>query len=324
MDEPEGTETSSENSEGESPPTQVDRENHNANSGHNNGVGHAEENDPDHPPKKWKDIGFDRKIELVLGAVIVVSSISQLVITWSNNESTGRQVDKIIVAAGGIEDSSTQMKNAAWDFKGSAQGIDGNFGKAVTKLQVQAEEIDRARAASEQQSRKSLQAAIDNFHQEQRAWVGFSGFNVQPDPVNNMPLVKGHPEMHMSVSVAALLNSGRTPARNVRAVVGLGFKDPFHVLNASDEVWMNTIIQGIGNRRTTPDPQSGYFSQGNLKSKYQVTSPNLGQVTIESIVLGVIPQTLPSHTFILQTGSVILSILSPGPHPLARIIHESA
>lgn len=133
------------------------------------------------------------------------------------------------------------------------------------------------------QSKAALDATIDNFRQEQRAWVGFTGFSVQGDQIN----------VGMNVATAALLNSGRTPAREVIAVVGFSFKKPSHILDKNDEDWISSAVDSIESGRTQPNPQSIKFSQGNMKASYSLSYPPLGNIDFEKISLGVIPPNVP-------------------------------
>jgi hypothetical protein len=57
-------------------------------------------------------------------------------------------------------DAASQMKDAGWDFKGSAQGIDGNLGNAVGKLQGQVDQTSRAADAAKSAA-KTAQSAVE-------------------------------------------------------------------------------------------------------------------------------------------------------------------
>jgi len=101
---------------------------------------------------------------ILLTAIVALTTVSQAVQSCSNNRSTSVQVDRLIDAANRVDD-------AAESFSRSASGINGGVSDAVEKLRVQAEKMEAARKSSEQQATTALQATIDNFHQEQRAYL---------------------------------------------------------------------------------------------------------------------------------------------------------
>jgi hypothetical protein len=85
--------------------------------------------------------------------LVFLVSCFQAYESWTNNKSTGVQVDNIITAANRVD-------NAADSFSKSAAGINGGVASAVSELHGQADE-----------SRKALQATTNNFHREQRAYL---------------------------------------------------------------------------------------------------------------------------------------------------------
>jgi len=92
----------------------------------------------------------------------------------------------------------------------------------------------RSMDLSEKQSEKSLHAAVDQFHQDQRAWVGLTGFRVELSP--NAAVIPNLTTTDRAV--AGFVNSGRTPARDVKGIVGFGFKDRKHMMGSEDANWM--------------------------------------------------------------------------------------
>jgi len=116
--------------------------------------------------KRWWQVGVDRVIELVFTFGIVIFAYLQWRTTVENNISTSKQVDKIIIAAAGIKDSAEQMKNAAWNFKGSAEGIDGNINNAVRNLQAQADQMRRSAGATENAAQTTRIQLIDYENME--------------------------------------------------------------------------------------------------------------------------------------------------------------
>ena len=138
----------------------------------------------------------DRLIELVLAFAITFFAAAQWITSCTNNASTGKQVDKLLVAADRVDD-------AAESFSRSASGINGGVSDAVTKLQTQADKMDAARDASGKIATDALQATIANFHQDQRAWL-----TVQP--AEGMPVSGQQFKIHIR-----LTNTGKTPAQKV-------------------------------------------------------------------------------------------------------------
>lgn len=143
---------------------------------------------------------------IFLTAIIALSAISQIVVSCNNSRSTTRQVDRLI-------GSAEKIRIASEKFSSSAEGINQGIQSAVGKLQSQADKMDSARTsadkdasdalmASQADSQKSLQASIDNFHQDQRAWL-----SVEP--------ATGIPNDSKFKITFPISNSGRTPAKNV-------------------------------------------------------------------------------------------------------------
>jgi hypothetical protein len=116
---------------------------------------------------------------IILTAVVAATSIFQAVQSCNNNRSTSSQIDKII-------GSANQIGSAAGSFSASAQGINQGIGNAVGQLQSQASKMDASRKAADKNSADAIQATIDSFHTEQRAWIGISdakpvGFTANAD-----------------------------------------------------------------------------------------------------------------------------------------------
>lgn len=86
--------------------------------------------------------------------------------------------------------------------------------------------------ASDKRANDALQASIDQFRQEQRAWVGLTGFRVELSPA-----LAGQDR-----AVAGFFNSGHTPALHVGGIVGFGFKDRKRLMSYEDAQWMATQI----------------------------------------------------------------------------------
>jgi hypothetical protein len=98
-------------------------------------------------------------------------------------------------------------------------------------------ETVRSNKAQEAANMASFQATVDNFHQEQRAWVGI----VSMEP----PSLKPRSDFFLSLHA---MNSGHTPALNFQSLVVLHSSkkgEPFKALYSRlpDEVRSNRVVQ---------------------------------------------------------------------------------
>lgn len=171
--------------------------NHDAGSGDKNG------GNKNWIQRLWSE-GPDRQLELIFAFVIAFSSVAQIIVTVINDRSTSAQVDRIIFAANGIKDASTQIQQAAYNFSGAAVGINNAGWNAFGQLKLQEQQMEAARTATDADARRSLDTTIDNFHGDQRAWVGVLGVDSGDfSKTNGFPVT------------ITFSNSGRTPARHV-------------------------------------------------------------------------------------------------------------
>jgi len=224
----------------------------------------------------------DRVIELIFAAAIV----SFAFLGWRNAQSTTTQTDQLIQAAKIQAYAAQHNAQAASDFSTSARSINDGIGNAVQRLQAQANATEAARESSVQQSNAALQATIDNFHQEQRAWIGLSGFAVIADQ-KTMGISTDEGINHMNTAIANLLNTGHTPARHVLVLAGIGFMLPDHVLDKNDETWIEGRIRDIETNVVKPN---GMWIGHPV---YHFSYLPLGNVDIEKIGSGVIPPGIP-------------------------------
>jgi hypothetical protein len=108
---------------------------------------------------------------------VLMSTVAALFVClqWIEMHTGSKDTAAIKVAA--------QEQAAATDkFANAASGINSGVTDTVAKLSDQVKKMDASRISSERESRAELQATIDNFHNENRAWVGISsaipiGFN---------------------------------------------------------------------------------------------------------------------------------------------------
>ncbi len=135
------------------------------------------------------------RFALIIAGIVAFGTIGQWITTAYNNASTSAQADKLISAA-------NKNAAAAEKFRIAAEGINEGVGNAVIKLQAQADKMDTARQSSEVNSKKALDATIDSFHRDQRAWV-----SVEP--------ATGVPNDSTFKIAIPINNAGRTPATSV-------------------------------------------------------------------------------------------------------------
>lgn len=104
--------------------------------------------------------------------------------------------------------ASTKAANAASE---SLEFSNGNFDRMMQRtIDQTTAQIQSAEAAKDAiaQAQKSLQASIDNFHQEQRAWVGIQAIICKTCNVRREGLIVDGVQV-------VFVNTGRTPALDV-------------------------------------------------------------------------------------------------------------
>jgi hypothetical protein len=183
--------------------------------------------------EKPERIRIDKVIELALASAIACFALLQWLTTIQNNESNLEQTSQLISAANINAFASKQNALAAGNFANSAQHINQGINDAVDKLQAQANATEAARLSSEAESTAALNATIENFQQEQRAWVALDTREV------------GGVFPHQVFAI--LKNTGRTPARKVQAISGLFMVRGEKIPNDAYAVWMDQIIEQVRN-----------------------------------------------------------------------------
>jgi hypothetical protein len=159
--------------------------------------------------------GPDRHIELFLALVIVIFAAAQWHTISSNNDSTAQQMNQLISAAKYNAYAANLNALAAQSFADSARKINGGIDDAVRKLQTQADNTELARESSDTSAHDALKSAIDNFHQEQRAWVGIQSIVCVHCPKQG----GGNEPVDINESRILIINTGRTPALHVKAEI---------------------------------------------------------------------------------------------------------
>jgi hypothetical protein len=98
-----------------------------------------------------------------------------------------------------MKSSAEKSAQASRDFADTETKISSGIMSAAQELDRQAKELELARQDSVRGSNQALESAINNFHLDQRAWVGF---------VEMKGDIKGE---ELFIPIAYFMNSGRTP-----------------------------------------------------------------------------------------------------------------
>jgi hypothetical protein len=119
--------------------------------------------------KKTKDALLDHvprrdRLMIVLTGMIAVSTVAQYMLARSNNETSGKQVDKLLIAA-------NRVGTAAESFSESASGINTGISDAVIKLNTQADKLAENAKQSSRLATDSEQANT-NALEADRPWMG--------------------------------------------------------------------------------------------------------------------------------------------------------
>jgi hypothetical protein len=180
---------------------------------------HQREEKEEEREYKGRQLRFDRLMVVFTFLLFVTSAVSDVV---------------YIRQASIAKDSSDAAKSAADTARKTLEAM--NTGGAETKAQVDRliAEQRRTAAAMENslgQSRDSLAASIESFHNDQRAWVAILEFNAPKGPSPDEDFVVTY----------TLFNSGKTPAINVTAKARIAFANT----EPSAPDWAN---MPIGNR----------------------------------------------------------------------------
>lgn len=151
----------------------------------------------------------------------------------------------IVIAVATVLYTSTAMKQL--DVMANTLREMQDNGKTSTdqteKIITEANRIAGSMSETAHQSKVALDATIENFHLEQRAWVGPTIVSYPRHTVNgNKVYVKEGEKFTADISV---INSGKTPARDVRTVTTVFFEKPRTILK--QQVPKNVKdLQGVG------------------------------------------------------------------------------
>jgi len=160
----------------------------------------------------WRSASPITKVSLLVSFAALASTIAYTIAAWRTlvvmrqiSSDSSQQTNQLI-------DAATQMKTAAWQFKGSAEGIDGNLGDAVDKLNIQATHLannvtQTGRLATAAEKSNANVIAAD------RPWIGLES------PIL-MSAVSGQPPEKVEFKTT-IKNFGHSPAFNVIPEVDL-------------------------------------------------------------------------------------------------------
>jgi hypothetical protein len=144
-------------------------------------------------------------------AIVAGLTLVELILSGADTKALVGAAAKQATAADKTKDSAEKSAQASRDFADTAGDINGSINDAVKKLDAQAKAIEVTRAQSQKASDASLQADIDNFQVDQRAWVSVTSAIegvFDPDKAIEVPF-----RMH---------NLGRTPARHAVLNIAIG------------------------------------------------------------------------------------------------------
>jgi hypothetical protein len=212
------------------------------------------------------------------------AAVVQIHLLDRSSEESSLQTDQLIIAAKINALATKDNAAAAQSFAASAQKINEGIGDAVIKLQAQADAMETARRSTDTGAQNALQAAIDNFHQEQRAWVGI---DIIPAPID--PKAGGIINQ-ASVTVVAH-NSGRTPALGVNiswemAEDSYGFTDEvpdYDEMMAAKKAARDAMFAQAWESRIARDPANAarlrkeYEAQLDYRSKWEEKEDELNE-----------------------------------------------
>lgn len=162
-------------------------------------------------PQRWEQTTLANKLMVITTAIVAFGTVFYVVVAafqWklmkTSGEQTSLQIDRLIVEARHVADTS---------------------------------------AENTRQSKAALDATIENFHLEQRAWVGPTIVSYPTHIVNgNKVYVK---EGEKFATVIAVKNSGKTPARDVRTVTTVFFEKTGTILKQLVPINVKDL-QGVG------------------------------------------------------------------------------
>lgn len=201
--------------------------------------------------QRFKRSSAHIQASVVMSAFVAVATVAYSIIAAVQLGVMRQASDDSAAQASKLIDAADQIKSAAWDFKGSAQGIDGNLGLAVGKLQGQIDQVKRSADAA----KDAVNATLDEMRLEQRPWVGIQQFSCEKcdrrrfAQSNNGPFLGSLKIYNLQGFV---VNTGKTPAENIQVIYKLHMgqrwfaDDPYDPTKVTGEENANTQTKIIG------------------------------------------------------------------------------
>jgi hypothetical protein len=240
--------------------------------------------------QRWRQTALHNKALVLIGVLTAfgtlfytAAAIVQIRLFERSADESSRQTDKLIqaaqtqaTAAQQIVAASERNAAAAQEFATNAGYINAGVGNAVTKLGIQAGQIETSRKSAEESSHKALQTTIDNFQNDQRAWVGIQSI-VCECYMTEQP---GSTQMNRGPVQVFMINTGKTPA--LRVVTRIGWKnatisDP--VPNVRDSIgalhYLTDVSKSIPITPTTPDAVRRGIMQARINDSEMALPPNI-------------------------------------------------
>jgi len=161
-----------------------------------------------------------------------LASVALIAVTAFISCSGSKQTQALIdngnrqaAAAERFADAANEMKQAAWDFKGSAQGIDGNLGNAVSKLDAQNRSTDLARVSAQRSSEQQMSVLQEQMEMSERPLVGVAKYaffdeNASPNESARTSILTVGKPIEINIDY---LNEGKSPALNLQVFRHVSF-----------------------------------------------------------------------------------------------------
>jgi hypothetical protein len=177
------------------------------------------------------------------------------------------------------------MRGTLAEMKRSGEQSTQQVWRAVDNLNWMARSMDWSQKTAQQsiqasgkESSDALKATIDNFHREERSWVGVGSFKIVPNPAEGG-------KAYSAIAETTLLNSGRVPAQNIEIFEGFGEKNSRHMLDAADEKWMQEELSMFSKGTMRPERRNEEMP-GWVPPFYSVHSDILGNADFSKTEFG--------------------------------------
>lgn len=198
--------------------------------------------------QKWALISLPNKLIVIATVVIAAATVVNLFVAWAMWKEVrkgGLDTHDLAVAAKAQAGKMSDVSNAADKIREAANNM-------VVQDQRIADNAKDSLNASNRQSKASLDATVDNFKREERAWVGFQGIADS----------RGFTETEPWKVTVVFFNSGRTPARNVQSS-GMYTTSPIPISGPSEQNVKQLVFR----------PAQSIAPQGNYRQNFGADTP---------------------------------------------------